>query len=99
MAAVFKQTHILRSIFKHSFVIQSSKRIIHRSSERYCKKKSPDQNETVPAGVLAKYEPFRDSRSPVIMDIEEERRKVYQEPELEDFDEFQGISPNRNIKL
>lgn len=101
MAAVLKQTCILRNIFRNSFVLQLSKRIIHKSCQRYSKNKSPDQGDNILGGVLSKYEPFKDSRSPIIMDVEEERRKVEEdlEQEVEEYNQFQGISPERKLNL
>lgn len=61
----------------------------------------PSQDSPTPPTVMSKYEPFRDDRSPIILDVEEERRKsrsmAIEEEGEEEANEFEGISPTRKL--
>lgn len=66
-------------------------------------KESPEVK--IPQVLSNKYEVFRDDPSPIILDIEEERKVIEQkfgtaaEEEEEEMDEFYGISPERKFRL
>lgn len=65
-------------------------------------KESPEVK--IPQALSNKYEVFRDDPSPIILDIEEERKVIEKkfgavEEEQEEVDEFYGISPERKCRL
>ncbi|KAK6632151.1 hypothetical protein RUM44_007181 [Polyplax serrata] len=98
-----QQLRILQrnTIKSNKLLIKKDARLLTTTPIRW-KTKDPDLKETlrveVPNTISSKYEPFSEETAPIILDIEEERRKVGDEA-IEDvvYDEFAGINMKRGL--
>jgi len=86
-------------------VLKTNERLFGSTAFVCCDKKSGEGAPKIGSSTFTKYEPFKDDRSPVILDVEEERRRIAEMPagyeedveEKEVYEPFAGISPERKL--
>nr|CAD7445670.1 unnamed protein product [Timema bartmani] len=113
MCSCVLRKHIVRNIFNmkklqytqlhsNSMNISICNRFYNdNSDDRLGKIANQVENKSVPGDVLSKYQVFRDEDSPIILDVEEERRKRLEQTEstLQEAvqDEFSGLNLQRGV--